>query len=104
MGSLLANLMYGYGPRLRKRTEAALMEMPDSQIREHVAIPISQLRSIVFHRGKFANSGLVTPSIILETISATGVRGQREYGVNLPNFARACSQLQQAYPSLCQSR
>jgi hypothetical protein len=99
MGSLLANLMYGYGPRLRQRTEAALAGTPDSQLREHIGIPVSQIRCIVFHRGKFATSGLVTPSIILETTNRP-----LEYGVNLPDFERTCAQLQQMYPTLCKSR
>jgi hypothetical protein len=100
MGSLLANVMYGYGPRLRKRTEATLADTPDSQLREHVGIPMSQIRCIVFHRGKFAKSGLATPSIILETTN----RGPQEYGVNLPDFERVCTQLQQMYPTHCKSR
>jgi hypothetical protein len=100
IGSLLANLMYGYGPRLRKRTEAALAETPDSQLREHIGIPIFQIHRIVFHRGKFAKSGLATPSVILETTS----RGLLEYGVNLPDFERICAQLQQMYPTHCKSR
>ena len=100
MGSLLANLMYGYGPRLRKRIEATLADTPDSHLREHIGIPISQIHSIVFRRGKFANSGLVTPSIILETAN----RGRLEYGVNLPDFERTCAQLQQMYPTHCKSR
>ena len=89
-----------YGPRLRKRTEATLADTPDSQIREHAGIPLSQIRSIVFHRGKFARSGLVTPSIILETTN----RGPLEYGVNLPDFERACAQLQEMYSTHCKSR
>jgi hypothetical protein len=100
MGSLLANLVYGYGSRLRKRIEATLVDTPDSQIREHVGIPISQIGSIVLHRGRFAKSGLVTPSIILETTN----RGPLEYGVNLPDFERTCAQLQQMYPTQCKSR
>jgi hypothetical protein len=100
MGSLLANVMYGYGPRLRKRTEATLADTPDSQLREHVGIPMSQIRCIVFHRGKFAKSGLATPSIILETTN----REPQEYGVNLPDFERVCTQLQQMYPTHCKSR
>jgi hypothetical protein len=99
MGSLLANIMYGYGPRLRQRTEAKLAATPDSQLREHAAISVSQIRSIFFQRGKFANSGLVTPSLVLQTNS-----GQRQYGVNLPDFEKACAQLREMYPSLCQSR
>jgi hypothetical protein len=100
MGSLLANVMYGYGPRLRERTEATLADTPDSQLREHVGIPISQIHCIVFHRGKFGKSGLVTPSIILETAN----RGSLEYGVTLPDFERVRTQLQQMYPTHCKSR
>jgi hypothetical protein len=100
MGSLLANLMYGYGPRLRKRTEATLADTPDSRLRERVGIPMSQIHRIVFHRGRFAKSGLVTPSIILETTN----RGPLEYGVNLPDLERVCIQLQQMYPTYCKSR
>lgn len=100
MGSLLANLVYGFGKRLRSRTEAALAVMSDSQVREHKAIPVSQLRAVVFQRGKFAKTGLATPSIILETTEP----GPQEYGINLPDFAKACAQLQEMYPKLCKSR
>jgi hypothetical protein len=97
MGSLIANLIYGCGPRLRRRSEAALAGTPDSELREHTAIPVSQLRSIVFHRGKFAKTGLATPSLILETTNGR----RHEYGINLPHFEKACTQLRQMYPHLC---
>ncbi len=100
LGSLLANLMYGYGPRLRKRTEERLADTSDSQLRAHTGFPISQIRSIVSCRGKFAWSGVATPSIVLETTDG----GQHKYGVNLPDFEKACAQLQQMYPDHCKPR
>jgi hypothetical protein len=101
MGSLIANLMYGFGPRLRKRTEAALAGTPDSQLREHTAIPISQLCSILFRRGRFfAKTGFPTPSITLETTDGE----QRKYGIDVQDFQKACAQLQQMYPDRCKSQ
>jgi hypothetical protein len=101
MGSLAANLMYGYGPRLRKRTESALAGTPDSQLREHTAIPISQLCSILLQRGRFfPKTGIPTPSITLGTTDGE----QRKYGIDVQDYQKACAQLQQMYPNRCQSR
>jgi uncharacterized protein YjeT (DUF2065 family) len=96
MGSMILNLMYGYGPRLRKKTDAALAVMPDSQLRLHAPIPLSQLRSIAFQPAKFL---FASPSIILDRTSG----GRREFGINVQEFAKACAQLQEMYPHLCKS-
>jgi hypothetical protein len=100
MGSLIANLMYGFGPRLRKRIEASLAGTPDSQLRGGTAIPISQLCSILFQQGRFfAKTGFPTPSITLETTSGE----QRKYGIDVQDFQKACAQLQQMYPTRCKA-
>jgi hypothetical protein len=100
MGSLIANLIYGFGPRLRKRTEAALADTPDSQLRVHTTIPISQICSILFQRGRFfAKTGFPTPSITLETSNGD----QRKFGIDIKDFQKACAQLQQMYPERCKS-
>jgi hypothetical protein len=100
MGSLIANLMYGFGPRLRKRTEAALAGTPDSQLRVHTAIPISQICSILFQRGGFfAKTGFPTPSITLETSNGE----HRKFGIDIQDFQKASAQLQQMYPERCKS-
>jgi hypothetical protein len=100
MGSLIANLMYGFGPRLRKKTEATLAGTPDSQLRVHTAIPISQICSILFQRGRlFAKTGIPTPSITLETSNGK----QRKFGIDVQDFQEAFAQLQQMYPDRCTS-
>jgi hypothetical protein len=104
LGALLVHLGSQRGQKLRTQIEATLQNTPDSRLRmnPNTVFPIAELRSIAFKGGKFAHApagSLITPDIILETKSGQ----KRRYGVQGPDFQKACDQLRQMYPTMCKS-
>jgi hypothetical protein len=90
------------GQTLRTEIEAKLQSTPDSQLRSkpNTIILLSQVRSISFKGSKFAPAGsLITPDIIFETMDGKKIK----YGIQGPDFEKACTQLRQMYPQLCKS-
>ncbi len=104
LGALLVHFGSKRGQFLRTQIEATLQNAPDSQLRmkPNTIFPVAELRSVAFKGGRFAFAAagsLVTPDIILETKSG----GKRKFGVQGPDFQKACNQLRQMYPTLCKS-
>jgi hypothetical protein len=97
--ALVVMLASKRGQTLRASIEPMLQNMPDSRLRSkpNTVILTNQLRSITFKRSKFAAAGaLITPDIILETRNGK----KQTYGIQNPDFDRACEQLLQMYPQL----
>jgi hypothetical protein len=102
LGALLVHFASKRGQTLRQKIEATLTMTPASLLRlkPNTVYQKAQLRSITFKGGKFgrAAGSLITPDIILETIG-----GKQKYGIQGPDFEKACGQLKQMYPDLCKS-
>jgi hypothetical protein len=99
LGVLLVSLMKGRGEKLRQQVEATLQSTPTSRLRmkPNLVYQTMQLRSITFKPGGFGT--LITPDIILETKTGS----KQKYGIQKPDFDKACAQLKQMYPDLCKA-
>ncbi len=104
LGGLLVHFAAKRGQKLRQQIEATLTKSPASLLRlkPNTAYPKAQLRSIAFKGAKFARAGagaLITPDIILETTNGKN----QKFGIQGPDFEKACGQMKQMYPDLCKS-
>jgi hypothetical protein len=102
LGALLVHFLAGRGQKRRQEIEATLARTPVLRLRvkPNVVYQIAQVNAISFKRGKFARAGsLITPDIILEFSNGN----KKKFGIQGPDFDKACGQLQQMYPNLSRS-
>jgi len=99
LGALIHQLIGGQARAFRERTETNLQRTAISWLRAkpNAVYPVSQLKSIAFKNSK-AGGNLILPDIVLHSMNGA----QQKYGVQRPDFDKACLQLKQLYPHLCQ--
>jgi hypothetical protein len=99
LGALINILVSSRTKGFRERNEAALQSAPVALLRAktNIVYPVAQLKSISF-KNVARGGNLILPDIILETRRGA----KQKYGMQRSDFDKACAQLKQLYPSLCQ--
>lgn len=97
IGGMLGVLLSGRVKSFRQRTEASLQKSSINQLRVkgNIVYQVSQLKAITFKSKGFGN--LVLPDITFETMAGP----KQKYGMQRPDFDKACVMLKQMYPHLC---
>ncbi len=93
---MLVALLKGRGNVRRTQVESEITNTPTSRLRmqPNRIFQISQLRSITLKGRNFG--GLVTPDITFETADGSS----QKFGIQKPDYDKACPQLKQMYPAL----
>jgi hypothetical protein len=99
LGVLVGILMKGRGEKRRQQVETAIASTPTSRLRmkPNIVYLTTELRSITFKSKSLGT--LITPDIILETRNGR----KQKYGIQKPDFEKACVQLTQMFPGLCKT-
>ena len=97
LGYLLVALLKSRGSVRRKLVEAEITNTPTSRLRmqPNLVFEIPPLRAITLKGKSFG--GLITPDITFETASGT----KQKFGIQKPDYDKACPQLKLMYPALC---
>lgn len=97
LGYLLVLAMKGRGQKRRQQVEAEVAATPTSrlQMKPNLVYQMTELRSITLKAVGFGT--LITPNIILEMKTGS----KQKFGIQKPDFEKACEQLKQIYPALC---